>query len=260
MSIIDVEFVEDLVEACEYFWSAGWGECHAGNISYLLDDDELSQIQEYLNVSKTVDVDFDTKGLEGKTFFITRSGAAFRTMKKRYKKDLGVIQFKENSYEILWGLEDGQGRPTSELPAHVLCHRSRLQDDSNNKIVMHCHPTYLNAMTMIHSLDEEEFTKTLWKMNSECPLVFPEGVAVLPWMICGEGPIGPATAEKMKNKRVVIWPFHGIFSSGNSIADAIGLIETIDKNAQIYVLTKSNVIHGMTDENVRDLKNHFGLK
>jgi rhamnulose-1-phosphate aldolase len=260
MSIIEVDFVADLVDACQYFWSAGWGEYHAGNISYLLDDNELNQIQEYLGFIKNVKVDFDTSGLEGKTFIITRSGAAFRTMKKRYDKDLGIIRFKENSYDVLWGFDHGVGSPTSELPAHVLCHRARLADDPNNKIVMHCHPTYLNAMTMIHSLDEEEFTQTLWKMNSECPLVFPEGVAVLPWMVCGEGPIGPATAEKMKNKRVVIWPYHGIFSSGASIADAIGLIEAIDKNAHIYVLVKSNIIHSMTDENVRDLKDHFGLK
>ena len=142
---------------------------------------------------------------------------------------------------------------------HVLCHRARLADDAHNKIVMHCHPTYLNAMTMIHALDEESFTQTLWKMNSECALVFPEGLAVLPWMKCGEGPIGPATAEKMKDKRVVVWPFHGIFSSGNSISDAIGLIEAIDKNAHVYVLFKSNMIHGMTNENVRELKDHFGL-
>ena len=30
MSILDVEFVEELVDACQYFWSAGWGEYHAG--------------------------------------------------------------------------------------------------------------------------------------------------------------------------------------------------------------------------------------
>lgn len=260
MNILNVEFVSELVDACHYFWEAGWGEYHAGNISYLLDDDEIKEIQEYLDILATVQVDFDTTGLDGKMFLITRSGAAFRTMPKKYERDLGVIRFHEGSYDILWGLDNGQGRPTSELPAHVLCHNARLSNDPNNKIVMHCHPTYLNAMTMIHDLDEEKFTNTLWKMNSECPLVFPEGLAVLPWMKCGEGPIGPATAQKMKEKRVVVWPYHGIFSSGNSISDAIGLIEAIDKNAHIYVLTKSNMIQGMTDENVQELKEHFGLK
>ena len=137
MSILDVEFVEELVDACQYFWSAGWGEYHAGNISYLLDESELKLVQKYFDNNLVVNVNFDTTGLEGKTFIITRSGAAFRTMKKRYEKDLGIIRFKDNAYEILWGFDHGLGRPTSELPAHVLCHRARLADDEHNKIVMH---------------------------------------------------------------------------------------------------------------------------
>ena len=47
---------------------------------------------------------------------VTKSGACFRTMKKKYERDLGIIQFKENGYDILWGLDQGRGRPTSELP------------------------------------------------------------------------------------------------------------------------------------------------
>lgn len=259
MDILKLEFMENIIEACHYFWKAGWGEFHAGNISYLLDEEETKQISSSINVLNHVEVDFDTSGLEGKYFVVTRSGACFRTMKKKYLEDLGVIKFNENSYDIVWGLQNGMGRPTSELPAHVLCHKARLSSDDKNKIVMHCHPTYINAMTMIHELDEQEFTKTLWKMNSECCLVFPEGISILPWMVCGEGKIGPATAEKMKSKRVVIWPFHGIFSSGSSIDDAIGLIETLDKNAQVYTLVKSNMTHSMTDDNVKELMDHFGL-
>ena len=37
------------------------------------------------------------------------------------------------------------------------------------------------------------------------------------------------------------------------------MIEAIDKNAHVYVLVKANMMHGMTDENVRELKEHFGL-
>ena len=37
----------------------------------------------------------------------------------------------------------------------------------------------------------------------------------------------------------------------DSISDAIGLIEAIDKNAHVYVMVKSNIIHTMTDENVK---------
>ena len=98
MNILDVAFVEELVDACQYFWEAGWGEYHAGNISYLLSDDEFDQLKEYMQVSASVDVAFDTAGLKGKAFIVTKSGACFRTMKKKYERDLGIIQFFYKCY------------------------------------------------------------------------------------------------------------------------------------------------------------------
>ena len=87
MNILDVEFIEELVDACQYFWEAGWGEYHAGNISYLLSDAEMDQLKDYMQVLASVEVAFDTAGLEGKSFIVTKSGACFRTMKKKYERD-----------------------------------------------------------------------------------------------------------------------------------------------------------------------------
>ena len=53
-------------------------------------------------------------------------------------------------------------------------------------------------MTYVHDLDEVAFTRTLWQMCTECVVVFPDGVNVLPWMLCGTNEIGVATAEKMQ--------------------------------------------------------------
>ena len=41
-------------------------------------------------------------------------------------------------------------------------------------------------------------TRSLWRMCTECMMVFPDGIAVLPWMMGGTESIGQATAEKMK--------------------------------------------------------------
>jgi len=60
---------------------------------------------------------------------------------------------------------------------------------------MHCHPTNLLAMTYVHELDTKSFTHTLWEMSTECIVVFHDGVEVLPWMLCGTGEIGAATAK-----------------------------------------------------------------
>ena len=88
--------------------------------------------------------------------------------------------------------------------AHLMSHMARLEVDPENRIVMHTHPTYTLAMNYVHELDEKKFTHTLWEMCTECIVVFPDGVGVLPWMLCGTNSIGEATAEKMKEFRVVI--------------------------------------------------------
>lgn len=72
-------------------------------------------------------------------------------------------------------------------------------------------------MTFIHQLDEDAFIKTMWSLNSECILVFPEGIGLLPWMVCGNGEIGSVTARKMKEYRIVLWPQHGILAAGKSV-------------------------------------------
>lgn len=253
--------MQETVESCHYFWQAGWGENHAGNISYLLSDEGIAQLEPWFRSDPVrVDFPYDTQGLVGRTFLATRSGGQFRTIVHRQEKDLGVIRVGDGFVEILWGYDNATGRPTSELPAHLLCHAARLKSNPNNRIVMHCHPTYLNAMTTIADLDEEAFTKALWSLNSECILVFPDGLGVLPWMVCGEGAIGPATAKKMEEYRIVVWPYHGIFGSGSSFDEVIGMIETIEKNAQVYVSVNGKPQHFISDSQLKDLAEHFHLK
>lgn len=188
LDIQDLSFNQEAVSSCHYLWEAGWGECHAGNMSLLLNDTDLDALQSFLSAT-SVEVPFayDTAGLVGMAFLLTRSGGQFRTITERVETDLGIIRVKQQSYEILWGFGQGQLRPTSELPAHLLCHAARLAANPDNRLVMHTHPTYLNAMTTIADLDEQTFTEALWSLNSECILVFPDGIGLLPWMVCGEG-------------------------------------------------------------------------
>ena len=72
-------------------------------------------------------------------------------------------------------------------------------------------------------------------MITECLVVFPDGVSVLPWMVAGTVELGLASAEKMRDSRVVIWPHHGIMGAGQSMDDAFGLVETVEKAADIYM-------------------------
>ena len=51
-------------------------------------------------------------------------------------------------------------------------------------------------MTYILPLTARDFTRALWKSATECPVVFPDGVGVVPWMVPGGRDIALATSER----------------------------------------------------------------
>jgi len=257
--ILLAPFMIEAIESCHYFWEAGWGENHAGNLTYMLSDEEVAEYVGGREISNHFPINFEVKTLIGKFFLVTRTGAFFRNINKNPKKDLGIVRINKDSIDVFWGFEGGMS-PTSELPTHMLCYEARFKQDPNTRLVMHCHPTYTIAMTFAHEIDEKKFTETMWKLNSECVLVFPEGLGMLPWMVCGDGEIGPETAKKMEKYRIVIWPYHGMFASGKTFEETIVLIETVEKNAQIFMLNGGKVEKGITMEQVKELAEAFKLK
>jgi rhamnulose-1-phosphate aldolase len=125
---------------------------------------------------------------------------------------------------------------------------------------MHCHPLNILSMTFVHELDDKSFTKTLWQMCTECIVVFPEGIGVLPWMVCGGNAIGEATAEKIRDHRIVLWAAHGIFGTGETMDEAFGLIETVEKAAQVYMtIGQMPVKQSITDAQLQKLCDAFGI-
>lgn len=141
-----------------------------------------------------------------------------------------------------------------------MSHIERLNEDNNHRVVIHTHPTNLIAMTLIHELDEKAFTKTLWKLATECIVVFPEGVGVMPWMLCGNADIGRETAKKIKEFRECIWAAHGIFGTGTTLDETFGLIETIEKTANIYMLCQGRqIINSITDDQLTCLALAFNV-
>lgn len=236
--ILTAPFVKEMCDTTANMYRLGWDERNGGNISYLLDENEVAEYLDLNHVIRTIPTGFDAPELTGKIFIVTGTGKYFKNVEKDSENNLGIIRIAQDgtTAELLWGYSDG-GKFTSELPAHLMSHRTRLKVDPENRVVMHSHPTNTLAMNYVHPLDEKKLTHTLWEMCTECIVVFPDGVGVLPWMLCGTNEIGEATAEKMKEFRLVIWGMHGIYGAGKTMDETFGLIETVEKAAQIYMLT-----------------------
>ena len=260
--ILTAPFIVEMVRTTTNMYAHGWDERNGGNISVLLDE---AQLKDYLDLScviRTLETGFSAPELDGRYFLVTGTGKYFKNVQYDPAMNLGIVRLRDGGRvaELLWGLTDGGGY-TSEFPAHMMSHIARLSVDPENRIIMHCHPDNLLAMTYVHTLDEREFTRTLWQMCTECVFVFPDGVNVLPWMPCGTNEIGEATAEKMKTARLVVWAQHGIYGAGRNMDETFGLIETAEKAAGIYMkiahLPRLNTI---TDDMMHQIESRFGVK
>ena len=253
-NILEAPFVKELCKITSNMYRQGWDERNGGNVSVLLDEE---QVKEYLDIDKVLRViptGFDAKELVGKYFIVTGTGKYFKNVEGDPETNLGIIRIGADgkSAELLWGYKDG-GKFTSELPAHLMTHATRLKIDPNHRVVMHTHPTYTICMSAVVKTDDRVFTEKLWRNNTEAIVVFPDGVGVLPCMVCGTNEIGEATAEKMMEYRLVVWTNHGIYGVGKDIDEAFGLIETVEKTAQLYMLTLGHVVNEIGDDVLQGL-------
>lgn len=260
-NILNAPFVEEMKKMTANMYRLGWDERNGGNISYMLNEDEVAEYLDLNNVIRTIPTGFDATELIGKIFIVTGTGKYFKNVEFDPETNLGIFRIAADgaTAELLWGYADG-GKFTSELPSHLMSHMARLKVDPENRVVMHSHPTNTLAMNYVHELDEKKLTHTLWEMCTECIVVFPDGVGVLPWMLCGTNEIGEATAQKMEEFRIVIWGMHGIYCVGKNLDEAFGLIETVEKAAQIYMLTAGLPrVNTIKDSEMVELAEFFGV-
>ncbi len=259
--ILTAPWMVEMIRTTTNMYNHGWDERNGGNISLLLEE---ASVLEYVDgtVIRELETGFSCPELEGKYFLVTGTGKYFKNVQYEPEVNLGLVKLvnEGKTAQLIWGFSDG-GRFTSEFPAHMMSHAARLKVCASNRVVMHCHPSNLLAMTYVHSLEEKAFTRTLWQMCTECIVVFPDGVNVLPWMLCGTNEIGQATAKKMETARLVVWAQHGIYGAGANLDETFGLIETAEKAAEIYMkIAHLPLVNTITDDQLHQLEAHFKVQ
>ena len=134
--------------------------------------------------------------------------------------------------------------------------------NGENRVIYHAHPANVIALTYVLPLTAKAFTRALWQSATECPVVFPNGVGVVEWMVPGGSDIAMATSKLMEKYEAAVWAHHGLFCSGPDFDITFGLMHTIEKAAEIYVKVLSmgqGIKQTITDDNLRAIAKEFGV-
>lgn len=244
MNILDLEFVKGFMRMCDDGFNQGWHERNGGNLTYRIKEEDLKDV-ELKTDGQWLDIGTEVPTLANEHFLVTGSGKYFRNVALNPQDNIAIILIDETGtkYQIQWGLENG-GVPTSELPSHLMNHAVKKEVSGGKyRVIYHAHTTNTIALTFVLPLKDEIFTRELWEMATECPVVFPSGIGVVPWMVPGGKDIAVATSKLMREYDVAIWAHHGMFASGEDFDSTFGLMHTVEKAAEILVKVLSMTRH-----------------
>lgn len=236
--VLNALFFNEFINMVDLCCQLGWNERNGGNISYRIKDEEVESVKDCFTYDKPwTPIGITVKNLGKEYFLVTGSGKYFRFTKADPENSVAIVELDEKgeNYRIVWGLKGG-GRPTSEFPTHLMNHSVKKElTNGEYRIVMHVHPVNIIALTFVLPQTDKAFTREIWEMMPECAVVFPRGIGVLPLMLTGSIEIAEATAEKFHRYDVVVWSMHGIFAAGADFKSVFGIIETVEKAADILV-------------------------
>lgn len=260
------EQMQGFVRMCTDGWLQGWHERNGGNLTYRIPQPDVDRMRPFFckTPREWVPMGVRAENLAGEYFISTGSGKFMRNVALAPKENIGIVEINEtgDSYRIVWGLENG-GKPTSEFPSHFLNHGVKKRvSDGRYRVIYHAHTTNLIALTFLLPLDAKTFSRVLWKSATECPVVFPDGVGVVPWMVPGGSDIARETSRLMESYDAAIWAHHGLFCAGEDFDTTFGLMHTIEKSAEIYLKVLSSgqpLRQTITDEDLLAIAKEFGV-
>lgn len=261
-------FMKGFVRLCNDGWDQGWHERNGGNASYRMTPAEVQACRTFFlaDPGPWVPLDVRAEGLAGECFVVTGAGKFMRNVALDPSASLGIVEIDGSggAYRVVWGL-DGGGTPTSEFTSHFMIHAVRKHvTDGAGRVLYHCHPTDVAALACALPPDSRQVTRTLWKTMTECVIVFPEGIGVVPCLTPGSRELADATAQLMETHRAVIWAHHGLFVAGDDFDSAFGLAHVVAKAAGIYrsacaMCGGPRFAHELTDDDLRKIAADLGL-
>lgn len=260
MRIEETSFFKEAIRFIGYGSSFGWHERNAGNISLRLSENEVASVKDLFDSSRDwVLLPYQVSEMSGEFVFTTVSGSYFIDMHNASETKFCICEISADgmSYKVVWG----DLKPTSELCGHLMS-LAELKKRNGGRAVYHCHPANIIALSYLLPLSDKAVSEAIWASETECAFVLPKGIGVIGFNVPGSPKLAKETAEKVAVFDIVLWAFHGVFSTGNSIAEAFGLAHAVEKAAEIRLKIMSSgykETNTITPEQQKEIAEYYGF-
>ncbi|HEY5961009.1 MAG TPA: class II aldolase/adducin family protein [Polyangiaceae bacterium] len=174
--------------------------------------------------------------LSGGRFIVTGSGARLRDICRRPLACLAIVEILAGgrTATLHYGRERQFARVTSEFNSHLTVHRFHIAKDAlRSHAVVHAQPRRVTYLSHLDEYGEPgTLNRRLLRWQPEAILNFPEGIAVLPFLIPGQAELMHASDQALRQCRIAVWSKHGVMArSEQSILSAVDLVEYLEAAA-----------------------------
>jgi len=231
--------VDDIAAVGGYVWEKGWAARNAGNISV--------DVTEFVRQKKAdwehfpeVPMKNVPAELAGRFFLVTTTGSRFRELVREPEKSVLLVRIASElgGYQILWGGEGPESRPTVEFLAHMKIHGLLRRENLPQKAVLHSHPNKLITITHLEDYGKDSFQRFLWAAHVAVKYFWPQGVGMAPYLEGGTEELAEVTAKLFQKHKAVLWEKHGCTTIGTDAQDAFDLTDILNNAAEVFLLCR----------------------
>ncbi|MCS6938397.1 MAG: class II aldolase/adducin family protein [Roseiflexaceae bacterium] len=243
----------------------GASEGAAGNISVFAGwpMDVLS----HFPLVEEIELPVAAPALAGGTLLATGSGTRLREIHDRPLENLGALQIAPGGTHARLYTAPSRlfTRLTSELNSHLAVHNDQVAATGTNyHALVHAQPLYLTYLSHIPRYrNPAELNRRLFRWQPETIMTFPQGIAVLPFIVPGSAELMAATTAAMRNHRLVVWSKHGVMARSDvSVKHAADLIEYLETSAHYEALNLSagEPADGLQPDEIRAIARALGME
>ena len=121
---------------------------------------------------------------------------------------------------------EGSGKPSVELPLHLAIHKARPDVGA----IIHAHPIYATVLSVLR-LDLEPIVE-------ELALYVGGGVRVADYAPSGTEKLAENALKALGDRNAAILANHGVLACGSDVDEALNVLESVERAAQIYLLAR----------------------